>query len=37
MFYVIMLDKTTAVNADAIAKLLSFIKDNIIQTHDKFQ
>jgi len=35
--YVKRLDNITAINADAIANLSSIVKDNIIQSHDKFQ
>jgi len=35
--YVKRLDKMTAINADAIANLSSIVKDNTIQSHDKFQ
>ena len=35
--YVKRLGKITAINADAIANLSSIVKDNIIQSHDKFQ
>jgi hypothetical protein len=31
------LDKITAISADAFANLSSIVKDNIIQSHDKFQ
>jgi hypothetical protein len=37
MSYVKKLDKITTINADAIANLSSIVKDNIIQSHDKFQ
>ena len=34
--YVKKLDKITAINADAIANFFNIVKDNIIQSHDKF-
>ena len=34
--YVKKLDKITAINADAIANFSNIVKDNIIQSHDKF-
>jgi len=37
MYYVKKLDKIIAINADAFANLSSIVKDNIIQSHDKFQ